>query len=171
MLSNALLCDDLAALPRTFKGVAFYLDTPFLLILFGLKGDARRVAAEELLDLLTKLKGEVCVFHHTYLETYAVIAKALESIGLPVPRTLNVIEMEQYGVVRSDLQLLNADLAGGFERAGISRRRTPDYSRAVQVDEVALEKAIEEEIKYWSHRALETDVNSIRRRLRPAARY
>ena len=59
MLANALLCPDLEKAPSSYKGVAFYLDTPLLVRRLGLEGETKRVAVASLVALLRRLGATV----------------------------------------------------------------------------------------------------------------
>ena len=162
MLANALLCPDLAALPKSFARLDLYLDTPVVIRALGLEGDSRRQAAQELLELVRGLNGTFCIFLHTRDEIEKVIKGAADHLDQPAGRGAIVTEMRRQQKTRSDLYILAAHLDDQLTALNIAVRRTPRYARAFQIDELAFEEALGDEVAYFNPRAKEYDINSVR---------
>jgi hypothetical protein len=162
MLANAVLCDDLSAIPRHFGSVRFYLDTPVILRALKLEGDAKYRAVIELFELVTKLKGQLAIFEHTREEVHGVITATEKHFGDPRARGPIIEEMKRSGTTRSDLTLLAARLEEKLRGLGVVTHRTPRHDRAFQIDEAVLEESIRDEVLYYNQRAIEYDINSVR---------
>lgn len=163
LLANALICSDLESIPRKFNSTTFYLDTPLILQLFGLEGKPLEMAATELLELLRNLKGTIAVFEHTTEEVHGVIEGCERNLDNPHARAgLIITEMRRAGKTASDVALVKARQSELYKKLGIGRYPTPRYIPDLQIDEVALHRALEDEISYMNPRALDYDVNSIR---------
>lgn len=162
MLANALLCPDLARLPHSFPKVIFYLDTPLVVRLLGLEGEARQRAIEETLLLLKGLGGTIAVFSHTRDEIEKVIKGAADHIESSAGRGAVVLEMRRQRRTRSDLYLLAGQLEQKLAENQIEVRRTPRYIDQFQIDELVFEETLSDEIHYYNPRAREYDINSVR---------
>jgi hypothetical protein len=160
LLSNALLCPDLDSLPRTFRSVTFYLDTPLVVRLTGLEGDAARQAANELLELVKRLQGRLAIFEHTEEEVYRVIEGAEHHLDKATAKGRIVEAARRSGKTPSDLALARARLPELLQSHGIWRVSTPEYSRVFNIDEKALRNVIEDEMHYNNPRAQDYDGHS-----------
>lgn len=162
MLSNALYCSDLASLQKKFSSVIFYLDTPVIISLLNLQGSEKCRIETELLELVRHLNGNVAIFWHTLEEVTNVIKWCEDHIEDPRASGPIIKEMRRLGHKPSDLLLIRNRLEEELERLGISKYPAPKYGIEFQIDEEALQKAIEEEIHYMNPKALLYDINSIR---------
>jgi hypothetical protein len=162
MLANALMCSDLSSIPRHFGGVAFYLDTPLVLRALDLEGEPRRLAAVEVFELITRLKGQLSVFEHTREEIHGVIRGAEAHFDDPGARGKIVEEARRAGKTRSDLTLLAGRLDDRLRALGIVTRKTPPHVATFEIDEKVLGDVIGDEVHYYNKRALEYDIDSIR---------
>jgi len=162
MLSNALLCPDLAATANRFSNASVFVDTPFVLRLLHLGSEVSFEAAKETIDLIRQLHGRVAIFTHTATEVHGVIRACASHMDDPRARGPLVREMRQRGVTAVDLLLLSSRLDHHYAELGIVRQETPRYVPEFQIDENVLEQALDEDIKYFNPRALEHDINSIR---------
>jgi hypothetical protein len=165
MLANALVCSDLKSISRNFGAVIFYFDTPLVLRLLNLEGDAKRVACNELIELIQALKGQCAVFDHTFEESKSVIDADERNLDNPAARGRVIEEIRRRGITKSDLFLMSQKLEDLLKEKGLSRRRTPRYvgrNQQFQIDEALLESSIRDEITYMNPRAIEFDINSIR---------
>ena len=162
MLANALLCPDLQSTPKTYKGVTFYLDTPILIHRFGLEGEVRNRAIEELIVLLRELGANVDIFEHSYKELLRVIKGAAEHVDSPHGRGAIVTEARRRGTTKSDILLLLGKIDDLLNEAKIDVKETPKYIADFQIDEQAFEEILDDEVSYYNPRAREYDVNSVR---------
>lgn len=162
MLANALICPDLEAQQRKFGDVTLFLDTPFVLRLFRVQGDAHYEAANELIELLKKLKARLAIFHHTVQEVHQVLKSCDANLENPAATSRIVMEMRKAGKTRADLVLIQSGLERFLDEHEIVRTPAPKYTIEFQIDETILGDTLDEEVKYWNSKALEYDVNSIR---------
>ncbi len=161
MLANALICPDLDSLSRKFSNLTFFLDTPLVIRLLGLQGDAPQKAVSELLELLRNLRGGIAIFEHTAEEVHSVIQASELHFDDPKASRMPIIQlMRNAGKTASDLTLVRARLDHYYSSFGIGRRETPRYIGQFQIDEEILQDALED--RYLNPRALEYDINSIR---------
>lgn len=164
MLANAFLCPELDNVSETrYKKVTFYLDTPILLDILGLSGDARESSAKELIGSLRNVKGKVSYFSHTLKEVQSVIESAANGIDdyrctIPVAQ-----EARRQSKTKSDLLLMAEKAEYDFKRFSIMHENTPKYEEEFQIDEKAFEGLMEDEKFFHNYeRAKENDVNSVR---------
>jgi len=162
MLANALLCPDLSNVQQTYKELVFYLDTPLLVRWFGLEGQFRKEAVEELVQLVRRLGGVVATFIHTRDELRSVIQGAAKYLDAPDGRGAVVMEARRQGTSRSDLLLLAEMIEEKLEALGVEVRPTPPYIEKFQIDETAFADVLDDEVSYYNPRAREYDINSIR---------
>ncbi len=162
MLANALLCPDLQQAPKTYKDVTFYFDTPLLVRLLGLEGDAKRAAVENLIALLRKLGATVAVFSHSRDELERVIHGAAEHVDSPDSRSEIVMEAHRTRTTKSDLLLISGRIDEKLAAKGIKVTRTPQHIPNFQIDERAFEHVLDDVVSYHNPRAKEDDIKSVR---------
>lgn len=162
MLANALLCPDLQSVPKTYKGVTFYLDTPLLVRRLGLEGPQKKAAVEAMIDLLVRLGARVATFSHSRQELERVLRGAAAHIDSVDGRGNIVMEARREGRTKSDLLLLAERIEEELKAAKIEVTRTPQYVVQLQIDETAFEAALQDEVSYYNARAREDDINSVR---------
>ena len=162
MLANALLCPDLSNAPMTYREVTFYLDTPLLVRRLGIEGEAKQAAARDLIALLSRLGGKVAAFSHSREELQRVLQGAADHLETPNARGAIVWEARRRGITRSDLLLLAGSIDRKLSKAGIATEATPSYVTNLQIDEMAFEQVLDDEVSYYNPRAKEYDINSVR---------
>ena len=162
MLANALLCPDLSNAPRTYREVTFYLDTPLLVRRLGIEGEPKQAATRELIALLSRLGGKVAAFSHSREELQRVLQGAADNLETPNARGAIVWEARRRGTTRSDLLLLAESIDNKLSEAGIATEATPPYVMNLQIDEMAFEQVLDDEVSYYNPRAKEYDINSVR---------
>ena len=162
MLANALLCPDLEKAPSSYKGVAFYLDTPLLVRRLGLEGETKQVAVAGLVVLLRRLGATVGTFSHSRDELGGVIKGAADYLESPSGRGAVVMEARRQGTTKSDLLVLAGQIDDKLEDADIEVLNTPKHIEDFQIDESTFEAALVDEVSYLNPRAREYDINSVR---------
>jgi hypothetical protein len=162
MLANALLCPDLQSVPKTYHGVTFYLDTPLLVRLLGLEGDAKRDSIKELIDLLTFLGGSVCAFEHSRDELEGVIKGAALHLESLDGRGEIVLEARRQGVTKSDLLIVAGQLDKSLSDSGVGVVGTPPHAVDFQIDEKLFSEILSEEVRYSNQHAKICDIDSVR---------
>lgn len=163
MLANALLCEDLESLQRKFDGLTVYFDTPFVMRLLRFWGPAQYEAAIELLDLLVRLRAKLAIFDHTTTEVMHVIQFCEANLENPKAASHEMIaSLRREGFRVSDLAVTRNNLAEVFKSQGIVVRNAPPHLPKFEIDEAKLEATISDEIRYFSPRARQNDIDSIR---------
>ena len=162
MIANALLCPDLQEAPKTYRGVTFYFDTPLLIRQFGLEGQAKQAAVENLITLLHNLGARVAAFSHSRDEFERVIRGASNWINSPDGHGPIVMEARKTNITKSDLLMLADEVDAKLSAAGIEVLRTPSYVKNFQIDEKAFQGVLEDAVSYHNPRAQEYDINSVR---------
>lgn len=162
MLANALMCPDLDKSPKSYSRVTFYFDTPLLIQLLGLEGEAKQNAVQELVSLLLNLGGKVSSFSHTREELQGVIKGAAEYLDRSDGRGGIVIEARKLGRKKSDLLLAAENADEKLNSYEISEEHTPRYVEELQIDESVFEQVLGDEVIYNNPRAREYDINSVR---------
>lgn len=162
MLANALLCPDLQNAPKTYKDVTFYLDTPLLVRLLGLEGGQKQAAVKNLVELLLNLGGKVATFAHSREELEKVIKGAALHIESPNGRGAIVAEARRRGTTKSDLLVLAGQIDDKLKEIRVEVQSTPRYIAEFQIDEIAFEKELDDEVSYFNSHAKEYDINSVR---------
>ena len=162
MLANALLCPDLQEVPKTYGQVTFYFDTPLLVRLLGLEGDAKRAAIEDLVAMLRNLGATVATFSHSRDELERVIRGASDYVASPSGRGAIVMEARRARTSRSDLLMIAGQIDEKLEGSGIKVIQTPYYETDFQIDEESFENVLNDEVSYHNPRAKEDDINSVR---------
>lgn len=162
MLANAFLCPDLQSIANTYKEVTFYLDTPLLVQYLGLEGPEKKLAIDELIDLIQRLDGTISYFTHTREEMLNVIYGASEYIESTKGRGAIVYESRRSHRTKSDLILIAERAVEMLAAKKIEARQTPAYIPQFQIDESAFSETLSDEVNYYNHRAREYDINSVR---------
>ena len=161
ILANALLCQDLAQLPAKLARVRFYLDTPLLLDLTGATGEYSQAVVREWTSLVKRLGGSVRTFEHLVAETEAVLESCERTFSNPPAHDRIVNAMRRGGKGPSDIALLRGDIGRHLQEEGVTIKATPQRNERYQIDEEAFGAALENQMRYWNRRALDTDVSSV----------
>lgn len=162
MLANALLCPDLQNAPKTYRRVAFYLDTPLIIRRLGLEGGATQSAVRELIALVGELGGKIAVYAHTCDEVTRVVRHAADYLDRPDGQGAIIFEARRRGTTKSDLILLAESIDDKLRARGVSVVATPPYARESQIDEAAFERVLDTKINYRNPNAKTYDINSVR---------
>lgn len=164
MLSNALIGDDLGTIDMKFKDTCVYLDTPIILQLLGVLGDAAELLAEEMLALLIKNGSEVAIFDHIATETDQVLSNAQRNLDNGNAGRGDVLSaLRNLGYTASDVAVLRSAVASRLADRRISIKPTPAYIHELQIDEKAIEVEMETSgLFYRAESAKIVDINSIR---------
>ncbi len=162
MLANALLCPDLQDAPKSYKHITFFLDTPLLVRMLDLEGEHRRAAIDSLIELLRSLGGRIATFAHLQEELERVVTGAASFVESPEGRGSIVFEAQRRGTTKSDLLLKAGQIDKFLQDAAVKIQECPPYARDLQINEVAFDEVLQDEIDYFNPRAREYDVNSLR---------
>ena len=165
MMANALTCPDLAQVPDTYRRVTFFLDTPILIQLLGLDTKYKKNSIKNLIELLGNLKGKFAVFSHVKDELKVAIDNAANNLENPENTNSIVREARNRGKTKSDLLLFAEKIDDKLSEFKIVEEITPQYNNKnhnLQIDESAFESVLKAKVLYYSQKARENDINSVR---------
>ena len=166
MLATAVYLPDPNERSRKITDLDIYFDTPLLVNLLGLHGEARRQATVELIDLLHGLGISTRCFAHTFSETENLIlscAGELRSTQVSDGQRHNEIVTYalSMGIGRSELEMIAGSLENRLVELGITVRNAPDYSRSTSIDESKLESSLQTAVGYLNAGARTKDLESL----------
>lgn len=161
MLSNALLCPDIRQISQRFQNLTLFLDTPFVLRLLDLDSESSYQAAKETIDLARRLGCRIAIFSHTSDEIQSVVQACSRHLNNPNARGRLIREMRTRKTSSEELLLLAFSLDLSYANLNITVIETPDHLAEFTIDEAALENALDEDISYFTERALFYDIKSI----------
>lgn len=92
-----------------------------------------------------------------------MIIAAAADVDRPDGRMSSIVkEARRNGRTKSDLLLIAEKIEDKLHELGIRVENTPRYRPELQIDEVAFENVLEDEVSYYNPRAKEYDINSVR---------
>ena len=163
MLANAIFLPDPMRASQKFHNTKIFFDTSFLIFALGYAGEARAEPCTELLQLLYETGAELCCFPHTVVEIIRVLQSC--SQRLQQGKQTDAFGTMEYFTERnftdSDIQILINNIRTSLESLRVSVKDKPPYEPKYVIDEDALGKALEEEIKYHRPQARDRDTDSI----------
>lgn len=165
LLSNALLCQDLNLLKKTYKSVTFLLDTSLILNLLKVHGVISFNITKELIDLIHNLKGKVACFEHNIEEVKNVLESANNNFDDPEVNMPVLEAMRKASMPKSDLILIKGDIKEKLKKIqpNIQFIRAPFLEKryGITIDEKDLQEALSE-IQYKGNEAINYDIKSIK---------
>lgn len=163
MLASVVYLPDLGGVQRKFTSTTVYLDTPFVLRVLGYSGAELAAPALELLDLLRDLGASVACFDKTVKETRGVLQGAARSLNSRRNYGAgNIISyFHQQGLQRADVDLRAARLESDLTKCGVRILAAPPHTTTSDVDEVELERVLQQEVRYAHERALRHDLDAL----------
>jgi hypothetical protein len=163
MLASVVYLPDVGGVQRKFVSTTVYLDTPFVLRLLGYNGADLAAPALELIELLRDLGASVACFENTLNETRGVLLGAAKSLNSRRNYGAgNIIRsFRQQGLQRADVDLRAARLEKDLTRHGIRVLAAPPYTTTSDVDEVELERVLQEQVRYAHGRTLQHDLDAL----------
>lgn len=163
MLANAIFLPDPMRASQKFHNTQIFLDTSFLIFALGYAGEARAEPCTELLQLLYETGAELCCFPHTVAEIIGVLQACSQRLrrGEQTDAFGTIEYFIEKNYSDSDIQILINNIKTSLEFLRISVKDKPPYEPKYVIDEDALGKALEEEIKYHRPQARDRDTDSI----------
>jgi len=164
MLSNALLAPDISSVKMKFRNTVIFLDTVIILRLIGVLGEMPQECCVEMIELYRQASASIEVFKHTMDEVDIVLRSAehtLETNSMGYGSV--IIALKEARKKPSDVAFMRINLEEILREHNIKIRATPDYITKYQIDEVGLEKEMEDAgLRYKNDAAKRTDINSVR---------
>lgn len=160
-IGNALACSILysnTSYSGKLKDLNLYIDTPLILTLVGLSGSFKKVAFEELLDMLKEEKANLRILEttrgevdHILNQCHKILEKGEENIDLD-KASISVRHCVNNNISATDLEMKIVHLDSLLISHGIVKSKVPDYmdSRQFQIKEEELKQTIVD--TYKTHR-------------------
>ena len=165
MIANAIYLQIENDNKASLKKLTCYLDSPFILRVFGLKSDEENKSAKELYDLLNKYGANIKCFSHTYQEVYNIINFYKNNIGKSKENTLEYLDEQKY--TEGQVDLLLSSLESKFKQHRIEIVDKPDFTtnKKYMIDYKGLEDKLiahkEQNNSYFSENSISNDVDSV----------
>lgn len=164
-LAAVLYLPDLGRGEERFKDVMVFLDTPTLLRVLGWEGESQEAAANELIDLATKLGAQVCCFAHTFRETQGVLDACSAALRSPHRHRDSRGAVEEFCLMNgrgpSDLKLAVLKMERDLADRNIRILDGPPYTEALTFDEQRCEEILQKEVGYGRPKARVRDLQSL----------
>ena len=164
MLACAIVFPNPNSLVRKFENTNFYLDTKFLLRLIGLQDTGMQPACQELVDMIYQKQGNLRVFSHTVNEIHDIL-EAIANRSALIETDEGYGEVWDYlishGYTPSAAILINAKLSKTLSDKNIQNDFVPGGYDKFGIDEVKLQKLLDEELSLLRPEGRRKDLESI----------
>jgi hypothetical protein len=166
MLASVLYLPNVGEVERRFeRKTVVYFDTPVLLRALGYEGPEAEESAREVLNLAYELGAGLGCFEHTVTEIRGVlsgVAAAMSRHGSQrgQPRSVEAYFVKA-GFTASDIDVLVDRVEQDLESLRVAVLARPKHVIELTVDEVALEKALQERVGYPQRQTLLYDLDSL----------
>jgi len=164
MLACAIVFPNPNSIMRKFERTNFYLDTKFLLRLIGLQDIGMQPACQELVDMIYQKQGNLRVFSHTVNEIHEIL-EAIANRSALTDTDEGYGEVWDYlishGYTPSTALLINAKLSKTLSDKNIQSDSVPGGYDKFGVDEVKLQKLLDEELSLLRPEGRRKDLESI----------
>lgn len=166
MLSSVLYLPSAGEIGRRFdRQTTLYLDTPVILAALGYEGNARAVAARELVELAYREGATLGCFEHTLAETRGVLSAVASGMSRRGWRPERAGGVESHflslGYNPSDIELLVERLDADIAARRIAILPKPSHRSELTIDEAALEGLLQEKVGYAHRDTLLNDLDSL----------
>jgi hypothetical protein len=165
MLAVSLYLPNGSELGRRIDRTTFYLDAPVLLKALGYEGQEAMDAAKDLIALSREAGAELACFEHSVNEVRGILQrsanKATHGAFHGSNRRATDSHFANLGLTASDLLLMSQRLDDDVNALGVEIQERPDPTRALTIDELALEELMEATMGYSSRDALLNDLDSL----------
>ena len=166
VLKDTLLLQDVRSPSERFRNLTVLLDTPILLSVLGLNGEANRLATAEFLSLIREAGAITTALDPTVNEMRRILAVYENRLGRPgghlelYPTELTNHILTQR-MAPSDIRTISAMLERRLRRLAIQVRAMPDRNRRFTLDETVLAEALTGETGNSETRRIRHDVDVI----------
>ena len=147
VLKDTLLLQDVSHLSQRFRNLTVLLDTPILLSVLGLNGEANRLATAEFLSLIREAGAITIALDPTVSEIRRILAVYEDRLGRPEGHLeLYPTELTNHILTQrmapSDIRTKSALLERHLSKLAIQVRDMPDRDRRFTLDETVLAEAL-----------------------------
>ncbi|WP_146233354.1 hypothetical protein [Arthrobacter psychrolactophilus] len=165
MLAVSLYLPDASEIGRGFDRTTLYLDTPLIVRALGFEGTQAKSVIDDLLTLCRSTGAEISCFEHNVDEVKGILNRASRNLGglagVRSQRRQTDIHFESVGTTSSDILLLTQSLEDNIAKLDIRIAEKPVVSSSLTIDELELERQMDEEMGYSSRDALLNDLDSL----------
>ena len=148
-----------------FENTKCYFDSLLILNLLGYKTHEDQEAIKQLVSMIKKNHGSICVFEHTCNEVYRILEAYCNSLKFPYKsssiHTLEGLDIKNASPtdVENEMSLLRSNI----QRKGLTIVDTPDHSenRLYEISWDKLSTFLKEHMSYSKQETLDTDIKSI----------
>ena len=165
MIANAIYLQIENDNKATLSNLNCYLDSSFVLRIFGYKTDEENKSAKELYELLKKYGARLKCFKHTYNEVYNILTYYKNNIGKSKTNTLEYLDKEKY--TEGQVDLILSSLENRFKEFKIEIIDKPSFvdNERYMIDYKNLEKKLLEHKKntnsYYTESTIQNDCDSV----------
>ena len=154
MLATGLFLTPGARVDQKFVNTALVLDTPFLLRALGYEGDEARDAGRDTLTLARDQSARLLCFERTVSEMRRVLNSAALHVGRAHSESTRAVDVHfaAEGYTRSQVEGFAERLEISMRYLGIEVVEPPGHVDRFTVDEVALERMLEDYVHYNERR-------------------
>lgn len=148
ILAETILLNNFDSIKAKMKNITIYLDTPLLIDLLGYSGEFKKLAIEELIELLQEQSAKICIFDLTLNELKKIIYNCYLSLDKKNYNIDKAPAILRYCIEHDISSLLLYELYRDIEHKldshGIHIIQHPDLStnNANVIDELKLENTI-----------------------------
>ncbi len=128
-LSSLILYDEFNPFKGKLENLDIYLDTPFVLSLLGINGEARTQLSEEILSQLKNDNAKVHILQTTINEVLNNLENCKNTLkkGNGISQSISVRMCVENNISQVDIEQMVADFFFKMETLGISKNQVPDY--------------------------------------------
>lgn len=164
MLAMAIVLPTQLETTRKFRSTTIWLDTPLILQLLGFLGSEMREYMIEIIDLAQKQNAKIRVFSHVLNESKGVIRAAAGDIyNLEVQAKPGSVLawFRSQKLSPTEILVLLQGIESKLLSKGIDFSDKPDHNEKNQIDEIKLEKVLQDTVKYTNNSTLKVDLESL----------
>ena len=164
MLANALFLPDIHQTNKRFRNTSVYVDSPLLIFAAGYAGKPRQTPCEEMLELLYVCGANTVCLQRSVDEARGVLDACAARMRRGELRDAYGPSIEYFlseGFTSSDVDLFSARLPRRLGSLRITVKESPPYVKKYQIDELVLEKHLQDAVGYRNPDALRHDVDAI----------
>ncbi len=157
MIANAVCSEGLIDVPQQFNKTTFFLDTPFVMELYGFDGQELEDAAKETVSLVKKIGGKFALLQHTKEECESLMNHWTESLN-PAERLQNDSRLK---VQKSEILLKLNKFNSFLDDNLIAVIEEPEFNSLHSIDENKLAELMEQNIEKYKESAKRKDIKSV----------
>lgn len=163
ILSELMIFENISDIEKPFNNIDFYLDTQFVLRIFGFTYPLLAKSCDELRELLYTECGNLYVFQHTVDEIVGILRACQTQLYSSNPKLLT--EVGHYcinsEIGASDIELTINSIEDLLKEKRIGVVDKPEHSKDFAIAESQLVDYLNNHYRYRNPRARDRDIDSI----------